>query len=652
LIHGILDFLIPTGLKISPDGKSIVYSTRLKWNHKKGQYLSPAIWIADVWIQKSARRLTDGSYNDKMPQWSPDGEHVAFVSDRGENGKTSAIYMIELSVGEIHAITPAKYEKPITKFEFSPDGKRILFLRCLETSFEIKAKLEAKDDAVVWGQQWEYSNLHLLDLETGVMERLFEDNIHVEDFTWSADGTQAAVVTHCDPDIESKYLDGASISILQIPGKEIRAVCHLPKGVYCLTWSGSTLFFLANNILDQDTSGLAVYSVDILDEEPFAPSKVAFGEENCPTGLVNLGSGPIASVEHGLQDQLRFLDGKVLISLPKRIIEFDTCLNARNEIVLVVSQGDLNNPTEVFSTTTTGEMLQLSDHGNTFAGEYLGNCAFLQCQTLDNKERLEGLFLTPAQLTGTDGKPTTSLPTIVLFHGGPYSRITDSFDVWDPLHMMIPMFLKRGYGILIPNYRGSSGRGQRFASYGRGRLGIYDEPDIVAMVQYAITQGYADSDNLVAGGWSQGGHLAYLSAVRNGAHGFGWRFKGIIAGAGITDWEALILTSDLGYFQAQIAGASPWRSEKDDLRARSGSALWKFKRAAQENRIPPMLILHGQNDQRTPVTQAKGFVRAMRQAKLPCEFVTYPREGHYFTERKHIEDLMMRVLRFVGDSLS
>ena len=67
---------------------------------------------------------------------------------------------------------------------------------------------------------------------------------------------------------------------------------------------------------------------------------------------------------------------------------------------------------------------------------------------------------------------------------------------------------------------------------------------------------------------------------------------------------------------------------------------------------PPMLILHGQNDQRTPVTQAKGFVRAMRQAKLPCEFVTYPREGHYFTERKHIEDLMMRVLRFVGDSLS
>jgi dipeptidyl aminopeptidase/acylaminoacyl peptidase len=56
--------------------------------------------------------------------------------------------------------------------------------------------------------------------------------------------------------------------------------------------------------------------------------------------------------------------------------------------------------------------------------------------------------------------------------------------------------LAEGYGAMIPNYRGSSGRGERFASYVRGGMGIYDEPDIVAMTQYAISQGYADKTQL------------------------------------------------------------------------------------------------------------------------------------------------------------
>jgi dipeptidyl aminopeptidase/acylaminoacyl peptidase len=89
-------------------------------------------------------------------------------------------------------------------------------------------------------------------------------------------------------------------------------------------------------------------------------------------------------------------------------------------------------------------------------------------------------------------------------------------------------------------------------------MGVYDEPDIVAMTQHAIAQGYADKTQLVAGGWSQGGYLSFLSSVRNGAHGFGWRFRGVIAGAGITDWDSLVLTSDVGYMQAQTAGGSMW----------------------------------------------------------------------------------------------
>lgn len=156
--------------------------------------------------------------------------------------------------------------------------------------------------------------------------------------------------------------------------------------------------------------------------------------------------------------------------------------------------------------------------------------------------------------TGRQAKHATIL---VLIHGGPYCRITDTFDMWDPFHIMIPCLLARGFGVLIPNYRGSSGKGELFANAVRGGLEVTDEPDIVAMTQQAIKLGFADKHLLIAGGWSQGGYLSYLSAVRNGAHGFGWQFKGVIAGAGITDWDTLALTSDVGYMQAQTAGGSP-----------------------------------------------------------------------------------------------
>ncbi|KAK3937898.1 Alpha/Beta hydrolase protein [Diplogelasinospora grovesii] len=183
-------------------------------------------------------------------------------------------------------------------------------------------------------------------------------------------------------------------------------------------------------------------------------------------------------------------------------------------------------------------------------------------------------------------------------------------------------------------------------------MGIYDEPDVVAMTQAAIEQGFIDGEKLVAGGWSQGGHLSYLSAVRNGKHGFGWKFRGIVAGAGVTDWDSMVLTSDIGYSQAALAGNALWNMDQEDTGTRSGSALWEFKEAVQKARIPPMLMLHGEKDQRVPISQAWGFRRALDQAGLPFEFVTYPREGHFIGERRHIEDMMKRVLRFVTTHLS
>ncbi|KAK1759456.1 Alpha/Beta hydrolase protein [Echria macrotheca] len=644
MVSDILDLVVPTTIKVSPDGAHVIYSTRLKWNHRKGEHTLASIWIAKTDVPQSAHRLTDGTYNDRNPQWAPDSQSVAFVSDRGGQGKACAIYVLKLDDQVPKVVTPSDMRQ-ITKFAFSPDGCCIAFVALPEKSAEQKTT-----DVNVWGQNWEFARLWLLNLETGTVEALSGEDAHVVDFVWTDCDTEIALMTHRTPHIESKYLHGTTISILQVEDRKTRKICNIPGGAFDPVWLNSTLYFLSNNILGQESSGWGVYCVG--EKEPC--QKVAHGEVDCATGLARAGNDIVVHVEHGPEDWLRLLrSDRTLLRQRKRIVAFDVSCGGDGEMRLAVTQGDVNRPTEVFCVNpTTGAAVPLSDHGAAFSNRMFGHCAFVKCQTLDDKELLDGVYLIPAQYTDVDGKPTKPLPTLVIAHGGPYTRLTDAFDFFDPFYLVIQPLLAEGYGILVPNYRGSSGRGERFASYARGDVGLYDEPDIVAMVQNAVMLGYADKSRLMIAGWSQGGHLSFLSAVRNGIHGFGWRFRGAIAGAGITDWDSMALMSDVGYMQAQTAGGAPWNMDKTDVKARRGSALWEFKEAAREGRIPPMLILHGEKDERVPVAQAWGFRRAMDEAGLPFEFVTYPREGHYFREEKHVVDLLMRILRFVREYLS
>ena len=210
------------------------------------------------------------------------------------------------------------------------------------------------------------------------------------------------------------------------------------------------------------------------------------------------------------------------------------------------------------------------------------------------------------------------------------------------------MLLSAGYGVLCLNYRGSSGRGEAFAASIRGASGTVDYDDIITITQRAIEAGFADKDRLIVSGWSQGGFLSFMAIVRNGLHEHGWKFKAAIPGAGVSDGDTMAFTSDLGAFQDDLAGQSPWLCEKGDVSGRTGSAIWEFAAAVEKGDvIPPMLILHGEKDERVPLEQSVGFRRAMESAGLPFEMVVYPREPHLLKEWRHIIDMAERVVRFV-----
>ncbi|KAI0104344.1 putative acylamino-acid-releasing enzyme [Nemania sp. FL0031] len=592
LIDSILDLPLPTGIQLSPDGLRVIYTTTQKWQHREGSRCQKTrLWEADTGIESSARPLTSGEWHDRSPRWAPDGKSVAFISDRASPGRSSAIYKINGEHHEAQAITEEDDNREISTFAFSPSGNTLAFLRSSECHPSETEPVLTKG-LWFWGQSWKEVRLNLLDMRSGSIKEVGNDNENVTELAWNDTGTEIAFLTYPTRLRSQSNCTTTTAYLLNVGTHSVRRIPNLPKK--------------ASNLV-------------------------------CMI-LVHL--------EIGMEDRLLFLGGSIIYSQKVRISSYDG---------LWMAWGDLNNPTEVF-TQRSGNLVRLSNHahGTRFTSNNIGSCMYIECPTLDGSERLDGLFITPNKIreSGVLSERSVPLPTFVLIHGGPYSRITNCFEVWHPFHMLIPGLLCSGYAVLIPNYRGSSGRGEKFASYARGGMGRFDQPDIIAMVQYAIMQGLADKTRLIVAGWSQGGYLAYLSAVRNGAHEFGWHFAGAVAGAGITDWDSMTMSSDLGDFQAQLAGSSPWNSERSDLQARAGSAIWAFKRAATLGTIPPMLMLHGASDQRVPLAQAIGFQRALDDAQLPYQLIVYPDEGHYLKKREHIKDMLTRVLAFSKDLFS
>lgn len=124
--------------------------------------------------------------------------------------------------------------------------------------------------------------------------------------------------------------------------------------------------------------------------------------------------------------------------------------------------------------------------------------------------------------------------------------------------------------------------------------------------------------------------------------------------SGCLEIEGLALTADLGStYEKELAGGEAiWTLGRDDTRNRQGSALWEVAGAVEESRrrgeqvIPPILILHGDKDDRCPFSQAEWFRRALRAYGLPCEFVTYPGEGHGIRPQRFWLDMLERVERW------
>lgn len=625
--EALVDLQVPQNVCISPSGRQAVYS--LSPVAKAGEHPISSLWLADVGEEYSARQVTLGKSNDQHPKWCADEKSVAFVSDRAEAGKYSVIYLLPASTGEAYPVTEATNKAEISTFEWSPDGKHIAFLSPDEKTDEQKKNEKDKKDVHVYGQDLEFNRLRILDVGTKKVSTLVNKDAHVKEFAWSEGGTDIVYTLQELPDRNSAYMNGMTFERVSIADHRSAHVASFPGSASGLVWFKTDLYFIAGYAPDSVCTSQMVYVLS-LDDGHW--SKYAHGEKNCAMELRRTGRSIAARVQSGLHDQVHTVkssivydQGSIVYDHPQAIATWDL-LCAEKEDVLVLGRSTINSPVEIYSIKGGEDARQLSQHGTSISKLLTGATTSIFC-TAEDGTALDGLFWTPS-----NESEQKAWPTVVIPHGGPYYRVAEGFDV--PHLQWAPWLLSLGFAVLSPNYRGGSSHGETFAKTARGGMGTTDYSDVVDMLKHCISKSLIDESRVMIGGWSQGGFLSYLAVTRKD-----FVFKAAICGAGVSDWPMMCMTSDLYRFESELAGGAPWDPQAT-FRQQS-NAVWNMKDVKT-----PVLILHGEADERVPLSQAWAFHRGCLHHKIPCEMVTYPREPHLVAERHHRIDMLERLEKF------
>ena len=338
----------------------------------------------------------------------------------------------------------------------------------------------------------------------------------------------------------------------------------------------------------------------------------------------------VVSIADGIETRLEWRgpDGSVelLWESDGEVLDFDVTVTDAGPVVAALAYA-ASGPLEVWA-GTPGSMRQLSDHHAAWSGITFGAVKELVTRTAD------GLELHSVVVLPTDAGPGPH-PTVVLPHGGPYWRMARNIHCsWHDWSQMLAI---AGYAVILPNFRGGSGHGNAFSTAVLGDPGV-EFDDVEAVIGTAVEAGITDPERLGIGGWSNGGFLTAWAVTHSD------RFSAAVMGAGVSSWPAMSMTSDVPTFSGEVAGGQPWS-------ASPGNSLEHSPITYADRVTTPLLMIHGKEDVRVPLSQSIGMRRALLGRDLPLELVVYPREPHGIGERQHQIDLMQRVLAWFSTYL-
>jgi dipeptidyl aminopeptidase/acylaminoacyl peptidase len=652
--------------RISPDGRYVVYTQR-ETNWKDNAFVYQ-LWLVDVSTGKSFQ-LTRGKKSADDATWSPDGNWIAFITEREsvaieplsaddkekdkdkkktEEGKDKKdaeapgkpadrqIWLISPSGGEAWQLT--KSETDIDNFRWSKDSKFIAYAANAPETKASKDRKEKYSDYRVFEKDYRQNQLWQVDVTAATKtflpvdaKRLITDlSLNVHNFSWSPDSTKIAFSAAPNPNLSSGgerdiYLldlsnNNSVTKIVALPGPDTNPVFS-PDGkqLAFATALAQPYYYYANeHIAMVDLSAVlskpATTPADVrdltaaFDEDP---DLADWGPDGIYFGAQQKTSAHIYRVDPQTREIRR-------ITSPDSLLVEDASATADFKTFAFMTE-DATHTTEIYiSSVAPFAPRKLTDMTAQVRDWKLGTVDVISWKSQDGTI-IEGVLHKPA-----DYDPARKYPLFVMIHGGPTGTSEPTLSPGEYAYP-IQTFLSKGALVLEPNYRGSAGYGSAFRALNVRNLGVGDMWDVMSGVDYLIGKGIVDSTRMGSMGWSQGGYIsAFLTTHTD-------RFKAISVGAGISNWMTYYVNTDITPFTRQYLHATPW--DDPEIYAKT-SPITTIKKAKT-----PTLIQQGSNDQRVPVPDSFELYRGLQDQGVPSRLVLYTGFGHGINKPKSLRAL-------------
>ncbi len=601
--------------RVSPDTNWVVYTVSdAVLAADKSEFVSQ-IWLSAT-DGKESTQLTFADKSSTNPKWSPDGRWIAFTSTRKDN--KSNLYLLRLSGGEAEMITDVK--SAVGDFEWSPDGKWIAYALTDAKSDDEEKNDKAKNDFRWVDENIKMSRLFVMPVAkdaNGKREsrRLTNDNRSVSSFRWSPDGSKIVFSHVSDP--RAEYWPTADVSLLDVASGKATPLAATKASETSPTFSpdGKWIAIVvsdipvrwaqSSNIVFYPTAGGTPKVMPLSHDGQ--PTIVGWkADSSCIFFIEAKGTGTAmyyADVATGTIRQSQYADA----------VATGVNLNDNSSAFGMVMQTSDKPPEAFIAKFTDQAPTQVSRANAETAKMPVGKTEVIKWKSKDGRE-IEGLLTYPNNYAAG-----TKVPLLLNIHGGPTGVFQQSY-IGGRGGYPLATFASKGYAILRPNPRGSSGYGTEFRRANIKDWGGRDYEDLMTGVDHVIAMGVADANRLGVMGWSYGGYMTSTIVTKTK------RFKAASAGAPVTNLMSFNGTADIPGFIPDYFGGQSW--EIPELYVKH-SAMFNVKGVTT-----PTMIQHGDADIRVPISQGYEFYNALKQQGVPTRMIVLPRQPHGPNEPK------------------
>lgn len=613
--------------QISPDGESIVFVV----THAD---LENNVRNSDLWLVttggEAPRQLTQWEKRDDQPSWSPDGQMIAFISDR--DGKPQ-IYLISVTGGEASRLT--SHPVGIDRFEWSPVGRRMAFIAKDPIPEQREKEKREGFDQILYSQEHQYARISIIDVPTQKVTLLTSGSGHAVDLAWSPAGRSLAFTSRSTPKLADAFT--TEIFLLDLEGDSEhggtpRQLTRNDREETNLAWSpdGRALSYLSTTGTYRSIGPDRIHVLD-----PANPEKLRILHPSFDGYIRNQvwdaeGQSIYVQADLGVHRRIYRIDadGTRLEALtPAKGSSSGLSVAAQTGILAFLRETP-EEPADVWieDGKTPGKGRRLTQLNPQLNDLLLAKTEIVRWKSSKDQREIEGLLVYPLSF-----ESSRRYPLVTSVHGGPEGAYVESFMA---THSEFPHVLAgEGYACFFPNFRGSSNYGQSFAEANVGDLGGGDFQDVISGIDYLVERDIADPNRLAIKGWSYG---AYMSGW---AIGHTERFKAAVFGAGLSNAVSYYSQADIQYQRETLHEGTPWRNPENMLER---SPVFHLQHAKT-----PSLIFHGEKDERVPLPQSLETYMGLHKHGVPVELVIYPREGHGLREPKHQLDKIRRELNWL-----